>query len=147
MNSLSIHRVIITSILIAVKFFDEPIFMNINKHFAKVGYITCKEINRLEIDFLFSINFKLFVHPDFYNAYYQSLLRRIQLQEAEKEGSIWNSGNKGGLQNDGEDEAGPKSPTATYVPPRMETKELDRTQDPEVITQKQVLKQVPLEEK
>lgn len=135
-NSLSIHRVIITSILIGVKFYDEPIFKKINKHFAEVGYITPKEIDMLEMDFLFSINFNLFVHPDLYNYYNQRLLPRIQLQE-EKEGSIWKSGNKGGPQyNEEKDDAAPRTPTATYCPPPMESKEVDRAHEPEFKTQR-----------
>jgi len=90
----------------------------------------------LEIDFLFSINFNLFVHPDLFNYYNRRLLPRIQLQE-EKEGSIWKSGNKGGPQyNEEKDEAAPRTPTATYCPPPMERKEVDRADEPEFKTQR-----------
>merc|ERR550534_1517034 len=131
-NSLSIHRVIITSIMIGYKFFDEPIFKNINEHFAKVGYITWKEINELESEFLFRINFSLFVNPDLYNTYSRHLLPRIQLQE-EKDDSIWNPGNKGGTQYEKEkDEGAPRPPTARHCPPPMESKEVDRAKEPAV---------------
>jgi len=71
-NSLSIHRVIITSIMLAVKFCDEPLFPN--AYYSKVMSFSLKELNMLEIDFLFRINFDLGIETSLYNAYNERLI-------------------------------------------------------------------------
>ena len=45
--------------MLAAKFFDDQYFNN--AYYGKVGGVTCKEVNSLEIEFLFMINFNLFV--------------------------------------------------------------------------------------
>jgi len=82
LNSLSIHRVIITSIMIGAKFFDEPVISN--AYFAQVGYLSCREINMLEIDFLFRINFDLTVEANLYDIYSRLLV--LHVLAADKEG-------------------------------------------------------------
>jgi len=74
-NSLSIHRVIITSIMIGAKLFDEPVIRN--AYFAYVGYLSCQEINMLEIDFLFRINFDLTVEANLYGTYKRLLMLHV----------------------------------------------------------------------
>ena len=58
-NSLNIHRIIITSVMLSAKFFDDHYFKN--AFYAKVGGVPCSEINSLEVEFLFLINFSLHV--------------------------------------------------------------------------------------
>lgn len=65
LSNLSVHRVVITSVMIAAKFFDDEYFNN--SFYAKVGGIRCLELNQLEVDFLFRVNFSLHVRPsDFF---------------------------------------------------------------------------------
>jgi len=66
-NSLSIHRVIITSIMLAVKFCDELFFTK--PYYSDVMLVSIKELNMLEIDFLFRINFDLGIETSLYDAY------------------------------------------------------------------------------
>jgi hypothetical protein len=66
-NSLNIHRLLITSVMLAAKFFDDQYFNN--AYYAKVGGVPCAEMNSLEVEFLFMTNFTLFVTTDTYNQY------------------------------------------------------------------------------
>jgi len=70
-NSLCVHRLIITSIMLAAKFFDDQYFNN--AYYGKVGGVNCKEINSLEIEFLFMINFNLYVSEKDYEMYNRKL--------------------------------------------------------------------------
>ena len=69
-NSLNVHRIIITSVMLSAKFFDDHYFKSF---YAKVGGVPCSEINVLEVEFLFLINFSLHVSPDNYSRYYNEL--------------------------------------------------------------------------
>jgi len=71
-NSYNVHRMIITSVMIATKFFDDQYFNN--AHFGRVGGVSCKEINLLEIEFLFMINFNLYVESDLFTTYDNRLM-------------------------------------------------------------------------
>lgn len=70
-SSLNIHRVIITSVMLAAKFFDDHYYNN--AYYAKIGGVPCAEMNSLELEFLFLINFTLYVDPESYNKYYMEL--------------------------------------------------------------------------
>lgn len=70
-NSLNVHRVIITSVMLAAKFFDDHYFKN--GFYAKVGGVPCNEMNSLEVEFLFLINFSLHVPPETFQKYYMEL--------------------------------------------------------------------------
>jgi len=70
-NSLNIHRLLITSVMLAAKFFDDQYFNN--AYYAKVGGVPKGEMNSLEVEFLFMTNFTLFVPTDQYRQYYTEL--------------------------------------------------------------------------
>jgi Cyclin len=72
LTELNVHRVVITSILLAAKFFDDAYYNN--AYYAKVGGVLVSEINGLEVDFLFRINFSLHVTPDEFEKYRCELL-------------------------------------------------------------------------
>jgi len=78
-NSLNIHRIIITSIMVAAKFFDDQ-YSN-NAYFGKVGGVSCKEINLLEIEFIFMINFNFYVEPKMFETYTKRLICHVQPSE------------------------------------------------------------------
>lgn len=67
LTELNVHRVVITSVLLAAKFFDDAYYNN--AYYAKVGGVLVSEMNGLEVDFLFRINFSLHVAPDVFDKY------------------------------------------------------------------------------
>jgi hypothetical protein len=101
-NSLNIHRIMITSIMLAAKFFDDQYFNN--AYFGKVGGVSCKEINLLEIEFVFMINFNLYVETDMYETYNLRLMSHAQPSE--------NNGQQQRLQIAETEEPEPQSPSA-----------------------------------
>jgi len=82
-NSGTIHRLMITSIMLGAKFFDDR-YHN-NAHFGKIGGVSCREMNMLEIEFLFLINFNLFVERGAYETYNKRLMIFDQSVENLKE--------------------------------------------------------------
>ncbi|KAJ0810164.1 putative cyclin PHO80, Cyclin-like superfamily [Helianthus annuus] len=76
-NSLNVHRLLITSVMIAAKFMDD-IYYN-NAYYAKVGGISITEINFLEVDFLFGLGFQLNVNPTTFNTYCSYLQNQMFL--------------------------------------------------------------------
>ncbi|KAG7644313.1 Cyclin PHO80-like [Arabidopsis suecica] len=76
-NSFNVHRLLITSVMVAAKFLDD-LYYN-NAYYAKVGGISTKEMNFLELDFLFGLGFELNVTPNTFNAYFSYLQKEITL--------------------------------------------------------------------
>jgi len=72
LTELNVHRVVITGVLLAAKFFDDAYYNN--AYYAKVGGVLVTEMNSLEVEFLFRINFSLHVTPDVYSKYHAELL-------------------------------------------------------------------------
>ena len=66
---------LITGVMVAAKFFDD-VYYN-NEYFAKVGGISNKELNALEIEFLNYLNFNLFVDPVLFFKYRVRLLSQV----------------------------------------------------------------------
>ncbi|KAK9078004.1 hypothetical protein SSX86_002061 [Deinandra increscens subsp. villosa] len=60
-NSFSVHRLLVTSVLVSIKFMDDICYDN--AYYARVGGISTAEINLLEVDFLFGLGFQLNVTP------------------------------------------------------------------------------------
>lgn len=56
LDHLNIHRLIITSVLLAAKFFDDHYLDN--AHYAAVGGIPTRELNSLEVEFAFLAEFQ-----------------------------------------------------------------------------------------
>ncbi|TKY45704.1 Cyclin-U4-1 protein [Spatholobus suberectus] len=78
-NSFNVHRLLITSVMVAAKFMDD---MNYNNaYYAKVGGITKIEMNFLELDFLFGLGFHLNVTPGTFQAYCVHLQREMLLMQ------------------------------------------------------------------
>ncbi|CAB9518173.1 Cyclin-U4 [Seminavis robusta] len=72
LTELNVHRVTVTAILLAAKFFDDAYYNN--AYYAKVGGVLVAEMNGLEVDFLFRINFSLHVSPELFEQYRVELL-------------------------------------------------------------------------
>ncbi|KAL0005914.1 hypothetical protein SO802_013475 [Lithocarpus litseifolius] len=67
LTPLNVHRILITSIMVAAKFMDDE--CHENAYYAKVGGISTAELNSLELNFLFNLDFRLFVTPEVFGKY------------------------------------------------------------------------------
>ncbi|KAF3445603.1 hypothetical protein FNV43_RR10779 [Rhamnella rubrinervis] len=76
-NSFNVHRLLITSVLVAAKFMDDMYYNN--AYYAKVGGISTTEMNFLEVDFLFGLGFHLNVTPTTFQTYCTYLQREMLL--------------------------------------------------------------------
>mmetsp|Transcript_57660 Transcript_57660/g.151744 ORF Transcript_57660/g.151744 Transcript_57660/m.151744 type:complete len:247 (+) Transcript_57660:339-1079(+) len=72
MNSLNVHRLMLSSIMVAAKFLDD--FYYSNEFWAKIGGVPNNELNTLELEFLFLTNFDLHVRREVYDMYRERLL-------------------------------------------------------------------------
>eukprot|EP00923_Selenidium_pygospionis_P002041 GHVN01003152.1.p1 GENE.GHVN01003152.1~~GHVN01003152.1.p1 ORF type:complete len:129 (+),score=0.29 GHVN01003152.1:389-775(+) len=73
---LNIHRLLITSVMLAAKFFDDVYYSN--AFYARVGGVKTREINVLETHFLSLINYQLFVSPQEYDQYRKQVVQACQ---------------------------------------------------------------------
>ncbi|KAL9258962.1 Cyclin-U4-1-like protein [Drosera capensis] len=76
-DSWNVHRLVITSVLVAAKFMDD-VYYN-NAYYAKIGGISTAEMNFLEVDFLFGLRFQLNVTPNTFYTYCCYLRRQMML--------------------------------------------------------------------
>ncbi|XP_051138374.1 cyclin-U4-1-like [Andrographis paniculata] len=74
----NVHRLIIASVLVSVKFMDDIYYSN--GYYAKIGGISKAEMNLLELDFLFGIGFQLNVTPNTFHHYCSFLQAQMLLQ-------------------------------------------------------------------
>mmetsp|Transcript_99317 Transcript_99317/g.318672 ORF Transcript_99317/g.318672 Transcript_99317/m.318672 type:complete len:460 (+) Transcript_99317:2-1381(+) len=70
-STFSVHRVLMTSVMVAAKFWDDIFYSN--EHYAKVGGVTTRECCMLEAQFCKLIDWRLHVLPDEYSTYLQSV--------------------------------------------------------------------------
>lgn len=59
LTSLNVHRLVLTGVLLSAKFLDDHYFNN--AFYAKVGGVSTAELNRLEVEMLRLLNFRLLV--------------------------------------------------------------------------------------
>lgn len=71
-NSLSVHRLVLTAVLLATKVMDDVLYDN--AHFAKVGGLDVKELNMLELDMLKTLRFGLYIEPEEFEAFQAKLV-------------------------------------------------------------------------
>ncbi|CAM6105756.1 unnamed protein product [Calypogeia fissa] len=74
-TSLNVHRLLITSVMVAAKFLDDAYYNN--AYYAKVGGVTTLEMNRLELEFLFRLDFRLQVTVSVFESYCTHLEREV----------------------------------------------------------------------
>ncbi|KAF7456473.1 putative cyclin [Cryptosporidium felis] len=77
---LNVHRVIVTAIMLATKFFDDIFYSN--AFYAKVSGVGTQELNSLEIYFLRLIRFQLFVTEYEYEIYKRCIVKSAVSQSA-----------------------------------------------------------------
>ncbi|XP_020580628.1 cyclin-P3-1-like [Phalaenopsis equestris] len=82
LTPLNVHRMLITGIAVAAKFIDDAFYNN--AYYARVGGITTTEMNRLELNFLFSLDFKLHVSVENFRKYCVQLEMDARSYQIEK---------------------------------------------------------------
>lgn len=71
LTSLNIHRIILASMVISIKYNEDEYYSN---HFyAKVGGISPKELNELEYKLLTYLDFVVYIEPELYEKYKEHL--------------------------------------------------------------------------
>ncbi|KAL8229695.1 hypothetical protein R6Q57_014595 [Mikania cordata] len=73
----NVHRLLITSIMVSSKYVEDINYRN--SYFARVGGITTKEINTLELEFLFLMNFRMHVNVSVFESYCCHLEREVSI--------------------------------------------------------------------
>ncbi|GLJ31981.1 hypothetical protein SUGI_0643710 [Cryptomeria japonica] len=76
-NSQNVHRLIIVTVMIASKFVEDINYKN--SYYATVGGFSREEINRLEMEFLFLLGFKLQVTVNVFERYCCHLEREVAM--------------------------------------------------------------------
>jgi len=71
-NANNVHRLILTSIMIAEKYLDDECFDN--DYYCRVGGLSLKEMNELEREFLLMINFNVHVENELFTAWNSCLI-------------------------------------------------------------------------
>ena len=84
LTSTNFQRLFLVAIMEAAKFLDDFYFSN--KHWAEVGGITTQEINALELEFLFLLEFDVNIQRAEYNAYVHSLSAPRELHAVDNQG-------------------------------------------------------------
>eukprot|EP00744_Colponema_vietnamica_P001029 GILI01001759.1.p1 GENE.GILI01001759.1~~GILI01001759.1.p1 ORF type:complete len:222 (-),score=39.15 GILI01001759.1:177-842(-) len=71
-NSLNVHRLLITSVMLAAKSWDDQYYNN--AYYAKVGGVPTSELNGLEVEMLKLLNFRTHVRASSFEQYRNELL-------------------------------------------------------------------------
>jgi len=71
-NEFNVHRLILTSVMLAAKYYDDNHFDN--AYYSRVGGLSCKEINELERELLLMINFNVHVENELFTAWNKCLI-------------------------------------------------------------------------
>jgi hypothetical protein len=66
-NTMNVHRLFATSVVIAAKYHDDTFYTN--KHYARVAGVKPQELSTLEEQFLLMIGWRLYVDPGEYEQY------------------------------------------------------------------------------
>ena len=76
LDPLNVHRLLVTSVMLAAKFFDDHYLDN--QHYAAVGGVPKGEMNILELEFLFLLEFNLHVTQADYDMYRTALHAKFE---------------------------------------------------------------------
>ena len=76
LDQLNVHRLLVTSVMLAAKFFDDHYLDN--QHYAAVGGVPKAEMNVLELEFLFLLEFNLHVTRADYDMYRTALHAKFE---------------------------------------------------------------------
>ncbi|KAH8488432.1 hypothetical protein Peur_059869 [Populus x canadensis] len=76
-NARNVHRLLITTIMVASKYVEDMNYRN--SYFARVGGLTANVMNKLELEFLFLMGFKLHVNVSVFESYCCHLEREVSI--------------------------------------------------------------------
>ncbi|KAG7013796.1 Cyclin-U2-2 [Cucurbita argyrosperma subsp. argyrosperma] len=76
-NLRNVHRLLITTVMVASKYVEDMNYRN--SYYARVGGLTTKEMNQLELDFLFMMGFKCHVNLSVFESYCCHLEREVSI--------------------------------------------------------------------
>ncbi|CAG9321178.1 unnamed protein product [Blepharisma stoltei] len=85
-NSLCIHRLILAAVMLSAKFSEDKFYKN--SYYAKVGGISCTEMNSLEHQFLIMIEFDLYVSEKEFQLYLSTLINNFGISQNEVEDDV-----------------------------------------------------------
>ena len=69
-SKFNVHKLFFSSVLTSIKYNEDFIFSNID--YAKFGYLTLKEINKMEFDFISLLEFNLYIKSEVFDLYKQN---------------------------------------------------------------------------
>lgn len=75
LTKVNIHRILITSVVIAIKYLEDIYFSN--NYYSKVGGISLKDLNQYEVEFLKMLDFNVYVKPEVYENYMNSIVKQM----------------------------------------------------------------------
>ena len=61
----------------SIKFLEDKYYKN--EYYAKVGGVSLKELNCLEVEFLYLIDFNLFINEELFGYYLQKITEKTNL--------------------------------------------------------------------
>ncbi|XP_078447731.1 cyclin-U1-1-like [Wolffia australiana] len=85
--SLNVHRLILTSVMVASKVLDDV--HHSNAFYSKVGGVSMEELNRLELELLFLLDFDVAVGSRVFEGYCLHLEKEMMLQNGGVMGDGW----------------------------------------------------------
>lgn len=74
-SNFNVHRMYVTCVLISTKYLDDIFFSN--AHWAKIAGLSVAEMNALEMDVLFMLDWNVHVRPEEYMRYRSSIMALI----------------------------------------------------------------------
>ncbi|GMI99084.1 cyclin p3;1 [Hibiscus trionum] len=73
----NVHRLLITTMMVASKYVEDMNYRN--SYFARVGGLRTKELNKMEVELLFMMGFKLHVNVSVFESYCSHLEREVSI--------------------------------------------------------------------
>ncbi|KAF9340812.1 hypothetical protein BGZ91_000087 [Linnemannia elongata] len=131
-NSFNIHRLLITSILVACKFSSDVFYPNVR--YARVGGLPLSELNQLELEFLFLSQFELNTTESELQAYGNKLLmyhQRLNGTERAAYDAITPAKGEYVRLNEKKQILTDVKPAHPPPPPRIQTSDLSQLQQPQ----------------
>lgn len=74
LDSLTAHRFLLASVVVICKGLSDTFLTN--RDYARIGGVSLTEINHLEREFLWRVDWRIVVHPEVLGEYYRALLAR-----------------------------------------------------------------------
>ena len=75
LNKFNIYKIVFTSILISLKFYEDEIFPN--SYYSQIAGVSEKELIIMEYDFFILLNFNLFIKEEIFNTFKNALEKMI----------------------------------------------------------------------